>query len=337
MKKMVLILTALVLCTSLAFALGGAERAEQPTRPIEWKYSVVFPAVGTQAEGAMELGRLLEEYSDGRLEFKFYPSSQLGDKMASLEGLRAGTIEMTECAASDLSNFSPIWSVFSLPYLFDSGAEAVRVLNSPEVARILHEDAERNGFKIIAWCNYGERSVLNSRRPVYTPEDLSGLKIRVMQDPVLADAINAMGASGTPMAWSEVYTALQQRVIDGLENSPPVITANNMHEVAQFYSLTEQFIIPDPILVSKRIFDDLPADLQEAILAAGKASEEFWNNELWPAAFEKQFEVMRASGVQINEVDKDAFRASVQPMVDEFLRNADPRSRELYEAIIAAR
>ena len=337
MKKTMLVFTGMVLCASLAFAAGGGERAEETTRPIEWKYSVVFPAVGTQAEGAAELGRLLEEHSEGRLEFKFYPSSQLGDKMASLEGLRAGTIEMSECAASDLSNFSPIWSVFSLPYLFDSGVQAVAVLNSPEVARILHEDAERNGFKIIAWCNYGERSVLNSRRPVYTPQDLSGLKIRVMQDPVLADAINSMGASGTPMAWSEVYTALQQRVIDGLENSPPVITANNMHEVAKFYSLTEQFIIPDPILVSKKIFDDLPADLQEAILAAGKASEVFWNTELWPAAFEKQFEVMRTSGVQINDVDKAAFRASVQPMVDKFLSSADARSRALYDAIVAAR
>jgi tripartite ATP-independent transporter DctP family solute receptor len=311
---------------------SGSAVAQAPK--IELKYSVVYPPVGAQAEGAARLGKFLDEYSGGRLEMKFYPSSQLGDKMAALEGLRAGKMEMSECAATDLSNFDKLWSVFSLPFTFNDGEHAIRAVSNPAVAKILNESAEAAGFKIIAWWNMGERSVLNSKRPVRSPADLKGVKIRVMQDPVLARAIGAMGAIGTPMAWGDVYTAVQQKVIDGLENSPPVITANKLQEVAKYYSLTQQFIIPDPQLISKKVFDGLPPDLQAAVVKAGKASQEHFS-QLWAKAVEKEYATLKASGVQINEVDKAAFRAAVKPMVDDFLKSGDDKLRALYAAIRA--
>jgi TRAP-type C4-dicarboxylate transport system substrate-binding protein len=138
------------------------------------------------------------------------------------------------------------------------------------------------------------------------------------------------------MAWSEVYSAVQQKVIDGLENSPPVITANKLQEVAKFYSLTQQFIIPDPQLVSKKAFDKLPADLQEAVLKAGKASQEQYS-QIWAKAVNAEYDKMKASGVQINEVDKEAFRQAVQPMIDEFLKNADEKTKTLYAAFKAVK
>jgi TRAP-type transport system periplasmic protein len=303
----------------------------QADKKYEFKYSVVYPPVGAQAEGAAGLGKFLGQYSGGRIEMKFYPSSQLGDKIAALEGLRAGTLEMSECAASDLSNFNKLWSVFSLPFTFNDGEHAIRVVTNPAVAKILNEAAEASGFKIIAWWNMGERSVLNAKRPIQKPDDLKGIKIRVMQDPILAKAIGAMGAVGTPMAWGEVYTAVQQKVIDGLENSPPVITANKLQEVAKFYSLTQQFIIPDPQLVSKKVFDGLPPDMQEAVIKAGKASQEQFS-AIWAKAVEKEYATLKSAGVQINEVDKAAFRKAVEPMVEEFLKGADEKTRALYAA-----
>jgi tripartite ATP-independent transporter DctP family solute receptor len=336
MKKTTGILVVMILCTAIIFAGGSKESAGKTEKKIEFKYAVVYPPVGTQAEGAAALEGFIEEYSQGRIDFKFFPSSQLGDKMAAFEGLRAGAIEMTECAASDLSNFSKIWSAFSLPFTFNNGEEAIKIISSPSVAKILNEDAEANGFKIIGWWNMGERSILNSRRPIYKPEDLKGLKIRVMQDPILAKSINAMGANGTPMAWGEVYTAVQQKVIDGLENSPPVITANKLQEVAKYYSLTQQFIIPDPILVSKKVFDALPGDLKEAVMKAGKASQEQFNS-LWAKAAEKEYATLKSSGVAINEVDKDAFRAAVRPMIEEFLKTADEKTKALYAAFTSGK
>ena len=316
-------LCMLIIAAGTAFA--------QTASKIEMKYAVVYPPVGAQAEGAAELARLISESSGGRIVMKFYPSSQLGNQLALLEGLRAGSIDMSECAASDVSNFDKLWSVFSLPFTFNNGEHAIRVMNSPAVAKILNESAEASGFKILGWWNMGERSVLNTKRPVNTPSDLKGVKIRVMLDPILANAIGAMGAIGTPMPWGEVYSAVQQGVIDGLENSPPVITANKLQEVAKYYSLTQQFIIPDPILMSKKVYDGLPADLQQAMMKAGKASQEKFSQD-FGKYIEKSLADMKAAGVKINEVDKAAFRTAVKPMVDEFLKKADDKSRALYAA-----
>ncbi len=300
------------------------------------RYAVVYPPVGAQAEGAAGLAKFIDEYSNGQLEMKFYPSSQLGDKMPVMQALREGSIEMTECAASDLSNFDKLWSVFSLPFTFNNGEDAIRILSSPAVAKILDDSAEAAGFKIIAWWNMGERSILNAKKPINKPADLRGIKIRVMQDPVLAKSIGAMGAIGTPMAWGEVYSAVQQKVIDGLENSPPVITANKLQEVAKYYSLTQQFIIPDPQLISLKVFNRLTPELQDAVVKAGKASQEQFSR-IWAVAVDKEYATLKAAGVKINEVDKAAFRTAVKPMVDEYLAGADESVKKLYAEFLAAK
>ena len=221
---------------------------------IKVKYSVTFGATGVQADGARAFADIIKECSQGRLEMEFYPSSQLGDKASTFEGLMAGTIEMTECAASDLSVFNDIWSVFSLPYLWDSDVQAVKTVSDEAVRKVLEADAENNGFKIIAWTSIGSRSIVNSKHPVKTVDDMKGLKIRCMEDPILAEAINALGAIGTPMPASEVYTALQQGTIDGTDHTPANVAANSWYEICKYYSLTEHFTIPDPVFVSKSCF-----------------------------------------------------------------------------------
>ena len=321
----------IVTCTAL-----HAATVAQADDQVVFKYAAVFPPTGAQAKGAEQLGKYLEEMSNGAIDFRFFPSSQLGDKVQSMEGLRNGSIELTEGAATDLEAFSEIWSVFALPFLFNSGADAIRVVTDPRVADILNKDAEANGLKIIAWWNLGERSILNTKRPVTTPEDLSGVKIRVMQSPMLAKSITAMGATGVPMAWSEVYTAVQQGTIDGLENNPPVLAANKMYEVAKYLSLTQQFIIPDPQLVSLKVFEAVSPELQGAILKAGQASQEDFNAK-WEAATQADLQLLKDNGVQVNEVDKAVFREAVASLVKEFLASASPETRALYDAIVAVR
>ena len=166
---------------------GGSESAADPAKDaVILKYSATCPPVGTQADGALKLGELIKEYSGGELVMEFYPSSQLGDKVETLAGLQNGTIEFTELAATDLSSYDDIWSVFSLPYMFDSGEQAVKVLSDPEVAAVLEKSAEDSGFKIISWWNFGERSILNAKKPVTNPSDLKGLNIRCksLQEPL---------------------------------------------------------------------------------------------------------------------------------------------------------
>ncbi len=323
---------------ALSTAIGGMiyTASALAADPIVLKYSVVFPPAGAQGAGAKQMELFMEEFSDGALDFQFFPSAQLGDKLQSLEGLRNGSIEMSEASAADLGNYSDLWDLFSLPFLFNNGNDAIRVITDPRVSDILNADAEAQGFKIIGWWNLGERSVINSVRPVQKPEDLKGIKIRVMQNPMLAQAITAMGATGIPMAWSEVYTAVQQGAIDGLENSPPVISSNKMYEVAKYYSMTQQFIIPDPQMISLIVYKALSPELQEAVLKAGEASQNDFNAK-WDEAMDSEMVFLKEQGVKVNEVDKAAFRAAVKPLVDEFLLKANPETKALYEAIVLVR
>lgn len=323
---------------ALTTAVGGMTLATtaMAADPIVLKYSVVFPPAGAQGAGAEQMEKFIEEFSGGALDFQFFPSAQLGDKLQSLEGLRNGSIEMSEASAADLGNYSKLWNLFSLPFLFNDGNDAIRVITDPRVASILNADAEAQGFKIIGWWNLGERSVINSVRPVHTPEDLKGIKIRVMQNPMLAEAITAMGATGIPMAWSEVYTAVQQHTIDGLENSPPVISSNKMYEVAKYYSMTQQFIIPDPQMISLIVYNALPPELQEAVMKAGEASQNDFNAK-WDEAMATEMAFLIEQGVEVNEVDKAAFRAAVKPLVDDFLASASPETKALYDAIVLVR
>lgn len=346
MKKKII---SMLLVTSMALGLAACGSSNKSTSDtsapadtkdasqIVVKYSVTYPSTGTQADGAQKLGELIEEHSEGRMKMELYPSSQLGDKAATMEGLGNGTIEMTECAATDLSAFNDMWSVFSLPYLWDNGNQACATVMDPAVQEVLNTDAEANGFVIIAWTDIGSRSILNDSKIVKTPADLSGMKIRCMEDPVLASSTNAIGAIATPLASSEIYTGLQQGTIDGLDHTPSVIVANGWQELAKYFSLTEHFTIPDPVFVSKSWFDSLSAENQEAILKAGEAFSDAWNNEIWPAATEAGLKTMEEEGVEIVEVDKSEFKEAVQPVVDDFLSKASDGQKELYNLLIETR
>lgn len=330
MKKTLALMLAAAALLSLT-ACGG--QSSDPNAPVKVKYSVVFAATGTQADGANRLGELISEKSDGRMTMEFYPSSQLGDKVATMEGLINGSVEMTECAATDLSSFNSMWSVFSLPYLWEDGDQAIATVMDPEVQEVLNADMEANGFKIIAWTNMGSRSVMNDKHAVNSPSDMDGLKIRCMEDSVLADAMDAMGCIATPLANSEVYTALQQGTIDGLENTPPVLIASGYEELAKYLSLTEHFTIPDPVFVSKTWFDSLSEENQQALLEAGEAFTQEWSEEIWPSATESALSEMEAAGVTINEVDKAPFIEATRGVVEDFLAGATDEQKELYDLL----
>lgn len=330
MKKTLALMLAAAALLSLT-ACGG--QSSDPNAPVKVKYSVVFAATGTQADGANRLGELISEKSDGRMTMEFYPSAQLGDKVATMEGLINGSVEMTECAATDLSSFNSMWSVFSLPYLWEDGDQAIATVMDPEVQEVLNADMEANGFKIIAWTNMGSRSVMNDKHAVNSPSDMDGLKIRCMEDSVLADAMDAMGCIATPLANSEVYTALQQGTIDGLENTPPVLIASGYEELAKYLSLTEHFTIPDPVFVSKSWFDSLSEENQQALLEAGEAFTQEWSEEIWPSATESALSEMEAAGVTINEVDKAPFIEATRGVVEDFLSGATDEQKELYDLL----
>ena len=170
MKKRWMVSAATVVMTLMA---GTAVLADGE---IAAKFSATFPATGTQADGINQLGEFIKEESNGNIVMELYPSSQLGDKIAAMEGMIAGTIEMSEFAATDFSNYDDMWSVLSLPYLWDSEDQAIGTLTDPDVSAYLEENAEKYGMMIISWQNLGTRSILNSKHTVNSPDDMKGLK-----------------------------------------------------------------------------------------------------------------------------------------------------------------
>lgn len=296
------------------------------------KYAYVFAPVGAQQDSVEYFKERIEELSGGRISVQLYPSGQLGDKIAVLESLRSGTIEMGDSAATDLSRWSKMWSIFSLPYNFVDEDHMFRVLHDKDVSKMFNEDAESIGLKVLTWTTVGSRSMLNSKRPIYRPKDLNGIKIRVMEDPFLAKVVKLMGAIPVPLAWTDVYIAIQQGTIDGAENSPSILVGNNLHEVTKYFSLTEHFRMPGPQLISLKFFNSLPEDLQEILIQAGKEDEEY-SRKNWVLYDEESIKKMKDKGIKINklsEADKAVFKEAVTPVYDDFLSVADQKTKELY-------
>ena len=322
---------------SATFALGLAAILSTTGFAATMKYAVTFPSSGTQAEGAEKFAELVEEYTNGSVDVEVYYASTLGGNTESMEGLRMGTIEATELSLTAISAYSDIWSTFSLPYLWENGQQAIDVITSEKVSEMLENDLEENGMMAIAWQNLGSRNILNTTRAINAPEDLKGMTIRVIQDPVLVDSISAMGGAPVAMAWSECYSGLEQGTINGLENSAPVIVANSMENVGKYYSLTEQFIMPDPILISAIWFNMLTPDEQEGILKAGEEYTRIWNEEIWPEAEEAALKTIADAGCEVNEVEKDAFVEATQSVRDDFVSAGTPEQVDLYNLIMEVR
>ena len=309
MKKKVIV--SLILILSLFF-IPNVESADK----IVIKYAFTANPGSPHEAGGLFFKKRAEDLTGGKVEVQLYMGT-LGSKLETLEGLRMATIEMTSVSAPDLNRYSIQWSMFSLPYLFGDREHMWRALKQSGARKILEEDAEKFGFKLIGFWGMGVRSVINSKRIVTKPDDLKGLKIRVMQDPILAESMNAMGAIGVPMGWTEVYSALQQKVLDGIEQSTPLIVDSKAYEICKYYSLTEHFRMPDAELFSLKTFNSLPEDIQTAIIKAGVEAEAEYD-KIWDKYETKCTEEIKKAGVKFNEVDKEIFRKSVQPIYEKF-------------------
>jgi len=322
----------------------NAEEAEASQEAAEGamaaKFSATFPATGTQAEGINQLGEFLKEESEGRIVMELYPSSQLGDKIAAMEGMISGTIEMSEFAATDFSNYDDMWSVLSLPYLWDTEEQAIGTLTDPEVSAFLAENVEQYGMKIIAWQNLGTRSILNSKRKVETPKDLNGLTIRCMQDAVLAGTINAMGASATPMAWGEVYTALQQGTIDGIYTHPAGTYGNKLCEVTDYCTIINLSYITTFKLLSEKAVEKLGgegSELYNIVVEAGREAE-VHKDELIAANNEKIDEMMAEEGVTIIRVtpeEQKLWNEAAQAIWPKFIGEGKMVDQGLFDRVAA--
>ncbi|NYR17620.1 TRAP transporter substrate-binding protein [Salmonella enterica subsp. enterica serovar Typhimurium] len=255
-------------------------------------------------------------YSDGELNIRIYPNATLGNERESLELMNSGALQMVKVNAASLESFAPEYSVFSLPFLFRDRDHYYNVLKSDLGKRIL-ASSESKGFVGLTWYDGGARSFY-AGKPITQPDDLAGMKIRVQQSPSAIAMVKALGGVPTPMAQGELYTALQQGVVDGGENNPVVYADMRHAEVAKFYSRDEHTMVPDVLVISTKVLNKLSDKERKALYKAADESMQQMKDVIWPAAEKEAYESMKAMNATVVDIDKSAFKQRVKPLFDEF-------------------
>ena len=269
----------------------------------------------------------------GQVELAFFPDNQLGQEIDVINSVKLGVIDMMVSGSSIAANLVPLVGTYDLGYLFTSFPQQTKAFEAGAAQPIEQAMLKGANIRIIAWAyNFGSRSVL-ARKAVNTPDDLSGLKIRTLPNPVITECLRLMGAAATPMAFGEIYTALQAGVLDGLEHDPPTIVASKFYETSKFYSLTQHNFSPLAIYLSETTFNRLPSSQRDAFIeVAGKAAADTRAHGL---NVEKEaLTQLKEKGVTVIDCDREAFRKRVLPQTEAFVK-ARPEAKPVVDLIRA--
>ena len=270
-----------------------------------------------------KFGELVEEKTDGSVTVKYFPDGQLGGERELIELTQSGAIDFTKVSASALESFSKVYSIFSVPYLFNDEQHFFNVMENEEIMQPIYQSTSDLGFSGLTYYDSGQRSFYMVDGPIHTPDDLRGKKIRVMQSETAIRMVELLGGSPVPMGSDEVYTSLQSNLINGSENNEFVLYTAGHGGVAKYYSYDEHTRVPDIIIMNDAIKERLTAEQQQAIDEAAKESTVFEIEAFAQAIEEEKRLATEEYGVQFNEVDNAPFREAVAPLHDEFKNNPD--------------
>lgn len=269
--------------------------------------------------------------TNGRITGKVFHGGVLGSQPDAIEQVRLGAIDFGEFSLGPMGQAVPEANVVSLPFIFKSIDQMYRLMDG-EVGAAIGAGLEKKGIVALGWYDAGARSFYNSIKPINTPDDVSGMKVRVMNNDLFVGMINSMGGNATPMAFAEVYQSLKTGVVDGAENNPPSYESTSHYEVAKYYSISEHLIIPECLCMSKRTWDKLSAADQAVLLKAGHDSA-IYQRELWQAREMKSMETVVAGGTVVNQIaDKAPFQAAMATVYEAFLKD-NPELTDLVNLI----
>jgi len=300
-------------------ALAGALLAgtAPSAAALEIKSSDVHPMGYPTTEAMAYMGQLLSDWTNGRITMKIFHSMQLGGEKEALEQAQLGALEMTRVSVGVAGPIVAEFNAFNLPYIFRSIDHMHKVVDG-EIGTALLNKLEAGGLVGLGYMDAGSRSFFVKGKPIMKPADLSGMKIRVMQNPMFVDMVGAMGGSGVQIAYNELYTALQTGVVDGAENNPPSYYTERFYELAKYYTLDEHLIVPEIFVFSKKIWDTLP-EVDRQLIRKASALCVLRERELWAAKEAQSMQDLAASGVQIiKNVDKEPFIKATAEVRDKF-------------------
>lgn len=321
LRKLLFTATLLILGASLAMAA-----------PVQLKLGHIAEPDNPYGQGADHFAKLVKERSNGEIDVKVFPSSQLGNQRDLVEGLGLGSVDMTLTGTAVLGNFIPGMAVFDLPFIFRDVNHAYKALDT--VGMDMAKQGEKNGVITLAIWENGVRHMTNNKKPIRTPEDMKGLKMRVMEQPVYMDMMRALDASPTPMAMSELYTSLQKGTIDGQENPLAHIATKHFNEVQKHLSLTGHTYASEPLLISKRAWDKLTPEQQQILKQAAEDTRD-WERQLCRDKEGEYLKQIKDAGTTevIENVDKEAFAKATRPAWDKYIKQFGDSNIKAIQAI----
>lgn len=269
-------------------------------------------------KGTMVFKKVLEAKSGGSVKVKIFPDSQLGSEREVLELVQIGSVAATKVSAATLSNFVPEYQILGIPYLFKNAEHKFKVLEGPIGKSILQKGSK---FWLRGLCYYdaGSRSFYTREKAIRTPDDLKGMKIRVMNNQMAINMVKAMGGSAIPLSYSELYTAIQQGVADGAENNAPSYVSSNHYEVSKFYTLDQHSSVPDVIIIGTKFWDQLSE--QEKVWVQGAADESAQaQKRFWKESVEESMRIATKAGVEIIVPDKSLFAEKSKSVEEGFIK-----------------
>ena len=309
MKRLCLALT-LVVCV---LAMGIAPAMGAP-RIIRLNHTLAPDS--HYHKGLEKFAELIDQKTNGEVEVQIFHSSQLGSERDAIEGVILGTLEATLVSTAPLANFSKQFLVFDLPFIVKDRATAYKALDG-ELGAQMAKSLDEKGIKTLAFWENGFRMLTNSRRPIERPEDVAGLKIRLMENPVHMATFKTLGAAPVPMPFGELFTALQQKTVDGQENPLVIIQTSKFYEVQKHLALTGHFYAPAALLIGQRFFNSLTPEQQQAIQEAAIEARD-WERQYCIDLEASLVAELKAAGMEVTYPDLDAFEKAVQPVYEEF-------------------
>jgi tripartite ATP-independent transporter DctP family solute receptor len=316
-RRTVLRLGAASALGALATDLGVPAFAQQK---LVLKATDVHPLGYPTVEAVVAMGKKLDAATGGRLTIQMYPSMQLGGEKEMIEQAQVGALAIARVSVGPMGPLVPELNVFNLPFMFRDDAHMEKVIDGPIGDELLKKLSEHPtaGLIGLCWMNAGTRNVYNSKKPIKSIDDLKGLKIRMMGNPVFVDTMNALGGNGVAMGFDQLVNAMQTGVVDGAENNYPSYATGQHYRYAKYYSLTGHLMIPEVLVFSKKIWDTLGKDDQALILKLAREAQQD-ERTLWYAMEEKSRSEMEKAGVQITNIDdKKPFQDAVQPVWEKY-------------------
>jgi tripartite ATP-independent transporter DctP family solute receptor len=310
---------AFLATTLLSVAYASMPAAAQQKTVL--KASDVHAAGYPTVVAVENLGKKLEQATNGRISVQMYPAMQLGGEKEAIEQAQIGAIAFARVSVGALGPVVDDLNVFNMPYVFRNTAHMQQVIDGPIGQELLDKvTSSGKGLIGLCWMDAGARNFYDTKKPIKTVADLKGLKIRVIGNPIFVDMANAMGGNGVAMGYDQVFSALQTGVVDGAENNPPSFVFDNHYQVAKFYTIDEHLIVPEMLVFSKKAWDAMSKEDQALLLKFAKEAQQE-ERKLWVAYEQQAMDKAKAAGIQIIQVsdaDKKAFQDAVKPVWDKY-------------------